>query len=78
MDGAKMDPEMVYVKRMEDFILRLWVDGEIEDYPIIDEIAKKRQLHSYVKMVRDCHDALVNKLMEDLQDKEPIKVGEKK
>ena len=57
--------EMTYIKRMEDFILRLWIDGEIEDYPIVDVVAEKRGLTDYVKRIRDSHDAFVTKLMEE-------------
>ena len=64
--------DMEYTKRMEDFILRLWIDGCIEDFPIIDEIAKRRQLTDYIKRVRDSHDELVNKLMEGLSNLENI------
>lgn len=64
--------DMVYTKRMEDFILQLWVDGLIEDFPIIDEIAKRRQLTDYIKRVRDSHDELVNKLMEGLSSPENV------
>ena len=56
--------EIMYVKRMEDFILRLWIDGLIEDYPIVDEIAERRQLQNCVKKIRDSHDAFVTKLTE--------------
>jgi len=55
--------DMVYVWDMENFILRLWIDGEIEDYPIIDRIAKERGLTDYVKRVRDSHDEFIKELM---------------
>ena len=56
--------DMLYVWDMENFILRLWADGKIEDYPIIDRIAKERGLTDYVKRIRDSHDELVKKFME--------------
>jgi hypothetical protein len=69
--------DLLYIREMEDFILRLWIDGLIEDYPIIDRIAKERGLTEYIQRIRDTHDELVKKLMDNSDYQKKI-FGKKK